>query len=143
MSEHEKAPTDSLAVERTELASERTELAAERTIMAADRTLLAWTRTALTLISFGFTIYKVLQYDVQRSGEAASKVAGARNLGIAMISLGVISLFLACFQFRGEMKHLRPAAKLAHWRLSFVMALLLALVGLLTLVNVVWHVGPF
>ena len=43
-----------------EMAFERTELAVERTVMAANRTLQAWIRTALSLISFGFTIYKIL-----------------------------------------------------------------------------------
>ncbi|PYY11310.1 MAG: hypothetical protein DMG61_19450, partial [Acidobacteria bacterium] len=38
-----------------------TDLAFERTRMAAERTLIAWIRTALSMISFGFTIYKFLQ----------------------------------------------------------------------------------
>ncbi len=37
-----------------------TKLAADRTQLAYDRTLLAWTRTAISLITFGFTIYKFL-----------------------------------------------------------------------------------
>src|SRR3546814_19011455 len=32
-----------------------------RTVMAADRTLMAWIRPALSMFSFGFTIYKVLE----------------------------------------------------------------------------------
>ena len=35
-------------------------LAVERTVMAVDRTLMAWVRTSLSLIGFGFTIYKVI-----------------------------------------------------------------------------------
>ena len=35
-------------------------LATERTRMAADRTLMGWIRTALSMIGFGFTIYKFL-----------------------------------------------------------------------------------
>jgi len=31
------------------------------TLMAADRTLMAWTRTSLSMLSFGFTIFKILQ----------------------------------------------------------------------------------
>jgi uncharacterized membrane protein YidH (DUF202 family) len=44
-----------------DLAEDRTDLALRRTVMAADRTLMAWVRTALSMISFGFTIYKLLQ----------------------------------------------------------------------------------
>ncbi|MGH6745855.1 putative membrane protein [Novosphingobium sp. PhB57] len=37
------------------------DLGAIRTILAADRTLMAWIRTSLSMLSFGFTIYKFLQ----------------------------------------------------------------------------------
>ena len=44
-------------------------LAMERTRMAADRTLMGWIRTALSMIGFGFTIFKFLESDpVQRMG---------------------------------------------------------------------------
>ena len=36
-------------------------LALDRNKLAAERTLMAWIRTALSMISFGFTIYKFLQ----------------------------------------------------------------------------------
>ena len=36
-------------------------LATERTRMAADRTLMGWIRTALSMIGFGFTIFKFLE----------------------------------------------------------------------------------
>lgn len=36
-------------------------LAKERTREAAERTILAWVRTSLSLISFGFGIYKIVQ----------------------------------------------------------------------------------
>ena len=44
-----------------ELAEDRTDMATSRTLMAADRTLMAWIRTSLSMLSFGFTIYKVLE----------------------------------------------------------------------------------
>ncbi|WP_424819733.1 YidH family protein [Salinisphaera sp.] len=43
------------------LVETRTVLASRRTVMAADRSLMAWVRTALSMISLGFTIYKLLQ----------------------------------------------------------------------------------
>ncbi|WP_208102982.1 DUF202 domain-containing protein, partial [Escherichia coli] len=54
-----------------------TELAADRTLMAADRSLMAWVRTALSMISFGFTIYKILQ-GFQQSGTVLSGAAQPR-----------------------------------------------------------------
>jgi uncharacterized membrane protein YidH (DUF202 family) len=35
-----------------------TRLALNRTRLAQDRTLMAWVRTAITLVTFGFTVYK-------------------------------------------------------------------------------------
>ena len=42
-------------------------LALDRTRMAAERTLMAWVRTALSMIGFGFTIYKFLQVVQEQS----------------------------------------------------------------------------
>jgi putative membrane protein len=119
------------------------ELALQRTILALDRTLMAWTRTSLSLISFGFTIYKFLQYAREQGAAPAMKIEGPRHLGMAMISMGVIFLLLAGFQFRREMNHLQPGRPLGPWRLSLALAMLLAVLGLLALVNVVFRIGPF
>jgi putative membrane protein len=120
------------------------ELALERTVMAADRTLMAWTRTALSLISFGFTIYKFLQYTRE---EGTSKLQmgleGPQHMGMAMIGLGIVFLLLSAIQFWRDMKRLEPLRRFSPWRLSLALALLLALVGMLALANVALRVGPF
>ncbi len=54
----ETAPED----RGTVLAEKRTELAIQRTNMAAERSLMAWVRTSLSMIGFGFSIYKFFQY---------------------------------------------------------------------------------
>ena len=51
-----------LSADATALARERTRLALERTAIAAKRTLMAWVRTSISMIGFGFSIYKFLQY---------------------------------------------------------------------------------
>ena len=44
-----------------ELAHDRTYMAWGRSVMALERTLMAWIRTSLSLIGFGFAIFKFLQ----------------------------------------------------------------------------------
>ena len=44
-----------------ELAHDRTYMACGRSVMALERTLMAWIRTSLSLIGFGFAIFKFLQ----------------------------------------------------------------------------------
>ena len=75
------------------------DLATQRTIMAADRTLMAWIRTALSMLSFGFTIYKVLQtlasqskLQYPRSPEAVGLFLAA--LGTACMVFGTVGYWL-------------------------------------------------
>jgi putative membrane protein len=119
------------------------ELALRRTVLALDRTLMAWTRTSLSLISFGFTIYKFLQYAREEGAAPAMRIEGPRHLGMAMIGMGVVFLLLASIQFWREMKRLEPSRRRGPWRLSMAVAMLLAVLGLLALANVAFSVGPF
>jgi putative membrane protein len=72
-----------------ELASDRTSLSFERTRMSSDGSLMSTLRTSLSLIGFGFTIYKVLG---NASGVLPRASETARNLGLAMLALGVALL---------------------------------------------------
>lgn len=69
------------------------EIAEEQTLLAHDRTLMAWIRTSLSLIPFGFTLYKFSQ--LQHGDEpaaAAHPQLGPRGYGMAPIGLGVAAL---------------------------------------------------
>jgi putative membrane protein len=71
-------------------------LAIDRTRMAAERTLMAWVRTALSMISFGFGIYKFIQV-LQSEGPATLLRAQApRNVGLAFTGIGTLALVVAC-----------------------------------------------
>jgi putative membrane protein len=126
------------------LAQDRTDMALERTMMAADRTLMAWTRTALSLISFGFTIYKFLHYMQEEAGNTLviRNPNGPRNFGLTLIAIGVISLFVACIQHWHLSKKLNPEKKW-HFSLSLAVAGFIVLLGLLALVNIIFKLGPF
>ncbi len=107
-------------------------LAVERTRVAHDRTLLAWVRTSVSLISFGFTIYKFFQYLRDSSGNAASNPAGPRRFGLSMILIGLVALVLATIQYRGDIAKL--AARYGPQPRSLTAALS-ALVGVLGIVG--------
>jgi putative membrane protein len=107
MTTHTAPTSNELAQQRTGLADERTSLALDRTRLAHERTLMAWVRTAVSLISFGFTIYKFFQglREADRI-EAARHMFGPRGFALVMIGLGVGSLVLATIQHRVEMTKL-------------------------------------
>ena len=88
---------------RNMLAEHRTELGFGRTLLALERTLMAWIRTDISLITFGFTMFKLLEGMQQVSGSNLSQ-GGVRNIGLALILLGVGTLIMAMLQFRIAMK---------------------------------------
>ena len=55
-------------------------LALDRNKLAAERTLMAWVRTALSMISFGFTIYKFLQVIDEQTTVPVLRPNAPRNL---------------------------------------------------------------
>ena len=90
-------------------------LAIQRTVLAADRTLLASVRTALSLMGFGFTIFKVLEQLEKVQGATFFRPETPRNLGIFLILLGVVPLILSMHQYKktvtslgGKDSHLNP-----------------------------------
>jgi putative membrane protein len=120
------------------------DLARQRTLMAADRTLMAWIRTTLSMISFGFTIYKFLQAVHESTDKTGIREpSGARNLGLTLISLGVVSLAIACLQYWQTARQLNVGPVKRRFNLSLGVAGFVALVGVVALMNVLFRIGPF
>jgi putative membrane protein len=112
--------------------NEGTSLAYERTYLAHERTQMAWIRTALSLISFGFTIAKFFEYlDQKHTGPAPAM--GPREVGILMISLGLVALALATLQHWHALRRLHARCPDLPRSLSWVIAALLAVLGLFAL----------
>jgi putative membrane protein len=128
----------------TILAEERTDLALERTVIAAERTLMAWIRTALSMIGFGFSIYKFFQYLPEEIATGnIQRPQAPRNLGMSLIALGTLSLMAAIWQHRNFLKAI-GASHTRHARsISFVVAIAVVLIGLITLYGVLLRHGPF
>ena len=124
-----------------ELARDRTDLALERTVMAADRTLMAWVRTALTMVGFGFTIFKFLQ-TVEGAGQAI-RPNEARNIGLALVGMGITSLLFASVQYIAQMKRFGQTGREARRNLTLWVAGMVGLFGVLALLDIGWNAGPF
>jgi putative membrane protein len=139
MSLAESAPKD----RGTVLAEERTDLALRRTVAAAERTLMAWIRTALSMIGFGFSIYKFFQYLPEEIAAGNIRRPQApRNLGLSLIALGTLALTAAVWQHRNFLKEIEAPQRL-HQSISFVVAIFVILIGLITFYGVLLRKGPF
>ena len=138
----------------TELASNRTAMAFARTSVAFDRTMMSVVRTSLSLIGFGFTLFQVFHSLINKMPGVIPNHA-PRNLGLALIALGVLLLVL------GLVNHLHSAADLRARRGRLValgllrhaeplrpstiavIAALLLVVGVTAFANIVFHNGLF
>lgn len=128
----------------TILAEERTDLAVERSVMAAERTLMAWIRTAISMIGFGFTIYKFFQYKAEDIAAGVVRRPNApRNLGLSLIAVGTLALMAAAWQHRDFLKQMGPSRKKETFSVSFVVAMGVILIGIVTFYGVLLHSGPF
>ena len=122
-----------------------TELAVDRTVMAAGRTLMAWVRTALSMISFGFTIYKFL--DAATKGAAVGMLTsnGPRRLGLFLIALGVVSVVLGSIEYFQTVKRLDAltAKSSRPLNFAFIAGVLIGLLGLFLFITIITHTEVF
>lgn len=80
-----------------------TRMAVDRTRLAHERTMMAWVRTATSLISFGFTIYKF--FELELNGQlAAAHLIGPRGFAMIMIVTGLTALALGGVQHQASLR---------------------------------------
>jgi putative membrane protein len=128
----------------THLAEERTDLAFDRTIIASERTLMAWIRTSLSMIGFGFTIFKFFQYLPEELATGnVRRPQAPRNLGMTLIALGTLALAAATWQHRNFLNQIRSSNSRYAWSLSFVLAIAVMLIGVVAFYGVLLRHGPF
>lgn len=131
----EQDASSTATLSSNQLASARTDLATARSTLAADRTLMAWVRTGLSLISFGFTIYKML--DGLGSGGGIIVEHSPRTVGLFLTGLGTVTVLMGTADYWRNLHLLRAYHTIRTWRLSFVMALIMSVTGLFLFVGII------
>lgn len=117
---------------------EKALLAHERTFLAHERTLMAWVRTAISLISFGFTIYKFFDFAQNANPAAPQRLISPRGYAAMMIGLGLGSLAFAWIQHERYLVEMRKQRMTPRSAVN-VVAAMVSLMGLFTLVVVIFH----
>ena len=117
-----------------------TRLAVDRNRLALDRTLMAWIRTAISLITFGYAVYKVIGV-VQPDHSARQYSVGHREFGLIMIGIGLVSLVLGTYEHRRDTRQLQADYPATPRRSSYVRVLsgLVAVLGLLAFLTMVFR----
>ena len=115
-----------------------TELALERTRAAYERTMMAWTRTATSLITFGFSIYKFFQLEVPLRVEA-NRLIGPRQFALMLVSIGLVSLLLATFEYRENIRKLRIEEADSRHSLAVIVAGLISGLGIIALLMMIFR----
>lgn len=121
-----------------------TRLAVDRTRLAYERTMMAWVRTATSLISFGFTIYKFFQYQVERGAAPAERLLGPTEFGGIMIATGLVALVMASIDHRRSLSALRAAYGPMPYSAASGIGLLITTLGSIALIGLIFRleVGP-
>lgn len=115
-----------------------TSLAFERTRVAYERTMMAWIRTATSLITFGFSIYKLFQLEGLGRKQPGILV-GPREFSSALVALGLVSLVLATIEHRRNIRTLGAQYAGRRWSLAVILGALISLLGIVALLAIVFR----
>jgi putative membrane protein len=137
-----------------ELSARRTGMSFQRTRMSTDRTLMSVMRTSISLISFGFTIAQFFER-LRTSKVLPQESMAPRNFGVALVALGIGMLVLGIIYHLHYMRALREERHamaregLIHGEspypvsLTLLTAVVMLLFGVLAIISMTTHIGPF
>lgn len=109
-------------------------IAIENLRLAYERDLITWVQMALSLITFGFSMYKFFQYMHETNADLPERLLTPRTFGIVMISVGLVVLLLATFQNWQRRKTLLAHYSDMPFSLASLLAILIATLGAVALI---------
>ena len=115
-----------------------TQLAYDRTLLAYERTMQAWIRTATSLITFGFSVYKLTDVFATTPGQRA-RLGGPQEFGTILVFIGFFALAMAVVVYRQSMRALRMEYGKHSQSLSLWLAGIIAILGIFALVTMLGH----
>ena len=105
-----------------------------RTIMAADRTLMAWIRTSLSMLSFGFTIYKFL--DAMAEHDQLARSNSPQQVGLFLAGMGTAAMVLGTFSYWTTLRDLERVEEFRFGRPVLIVALIMSIAGVALFVSI-------
>ena len=115
-----------------------TKLAYDRTRLAYENTMMGWVRTGTSLITFGFSVYKFFQFEVEATEEAGLLIT-PRLFGMIMIIFGMLSLLAGTVQHVMSVRQLRAQYPAIPRSLAAMLAGLISILGLLALTAAIFQ----
>jgi len=100
---------------------------------------MAWVRTGLSMLSFGFTIYKFLLYVKEILSGQVIKAQGPRRFAIVLITLGLMSMMFGLIDHYKVFKEYGRSSGRRRWNSAFFAGTITALLGIVLLVTILIH----
>jgi putative membrane protein len=109
-----------------------------RTAFSCERSLMSWMRTSVSLYSFGFSLIKFLGF---LGGQVSIPLAaGLRQLGLALICIGILVLVLGTVEYARRIRKMRqlglPRVSRYPLPLTAAAAMALVVVGSVALIGI-------
>jgi putative membrane protein len=115
-----------------------TRLAYDRTWLSFERTMQAWIRTAISLITFGFSVYRLVDLVETNPAEGRYRI-GVQVFGFILVGIGFLALAISTVEYRQSIRVLREEYGQSPRSTSVFFAGLVAALGIFALVSmIIW-----
>jgi len=110
-------------------------LALDRTRIAYERTMMAWARTATTFVTFGFTVYKFFEIEME-GRDISPAIIGPREFALFLILTGLLTLLVGKIEHIRDLRSLKKYYKDMPSSGTLLMTSLIAIFGAIAFVAV-------
>jgi len=118
---------------------EQIDLRALNIKLAADRTLMTWASMTLSMISFGFAIYEILQGQLEK-GVPLPAENTPQNVGAFLIVTGTVGIVMGIVSYVRTLWRLRARHRFSLAQPPLVVALMMSGLGLFLCFTIAAHI---